>query len=344
MAAVPGPAGLGLDPNVIATNLGLTALFVLLFALTAEVFNSTIDAHRDEIHGWWGRLVAGPLRFLAPVAVVDARLGSLAASGRAGSLAQVAVVLVAIGVIYGFLSTDFGLNEKSLLLLAAIVLSIGFLTYLVEGGSSFIARRRYGARSSVRLYGTAILVAIACVLISRLGSFSPGIVYGFVASSVILAPIALARRDEAMLVVLPALALMAVSLAAFVLLGPASSSVTSGSWQGSFVQTILAIVFVAGLEGLVFTMLPLRFMDGAVVMRWSRVGWAFLFGTGVFLWWQLLLNRDRAYLDTFRQSNVQLVLVALVFFMATTGVVWGYFRFRPERAGDGGAAEGGASA
>ena len=330
-ASVPGPAGLDLDPNVILTNLGLTALFVLLFALTAEVFNSTLDTHREEIHAWWGRQVRGPLRVLAPIAVADARLGSMAGSGRAGSLLQFGIVLVVIGFIYGFLSSDFGLNERSLLLMAAIAAALGFLTYLVEGGSSLLARRRYGARSSVRLYGTAILVAIACVLISKLGAFSPGIVYGFVASSIVIAPVALAKRDEAMLVVVPALALLAVSVLAFILLGAASGSATSGSWQGSFIQTVLAIVFIAGLEGLVFTMLPLRFMDGSVVMRWSRAAWALLFGAGVFLWWQLLLNRDRAYLDSFRQANVQLVAVALVFFMATTGLVWGYFRFRPTR-------------
>jgi hypothetical protein len=96
------------------------------------------------------------------------------------------------------------------------------------------------------------------------------------------------------------------------------------------------VVFIAGLEGLVFTMLPLRFMDGAVVMRWSRLAWLAIFGTGVFLWWQLLLNRDAAYLDSFRQSSVHLVAIGLVLFMCTTGLVWGYFRFRPQ---PGGAAE-----
>ena len=335
-ASIPGPAGLDLDPNVIVTNLALTAIFILLFALTAEILNSTLDAHRDEIHAWWQRLLAGPLRILTPVAVVDARLGDLSESGKAGTVLHGVVVLALVGLIYGFLSTDFGLNAQSLMLLVALMLGIGFVTYLVEGTSSLLAVRRHGARATVRLYGTAVLVAIASVVFSRLVAFEPGLVYGFVASSLILTPLALAKRDEAMLVFIPALLLLGASLVAFALLGPASESATSGGWQGSLVQTILAVIFIAGLEGLVFTMLPLRFMDGAVVMRWSRLAWAAIFGTAVFLWWQLLLNRDQAYLDSFRQSSVHLVAIGLILFMCTTGLVWGYFRFRPQ---PGGAAE-----
>lgn len=210
------------------------------------------------------------------------------------------------------------------------MLGIGFVTYLVEGTSSLLAARRHGARASVRLCGTAVIVAVVSVLFSRFVAFEPGLAYGFVASSLILTPLALAKRDEAMLVFIPALLLLGASLVAFALLGPASSSATSGGWQDSLLQTILAVVFTAGLEGIVFTMLPLRFMDGAVVMRWSRLAWAAIFGTAVFLWWQLLLNRDQAYADSLRQTSVHLVATGLLVFMCTTGLVWGYFRFRPQ--------------
>ena len=61
-AYVGGPDRGGIDPAVVATNLMLTLMFVFLFALTAEIFNSTMDANRDEIHGWWARLAGGPWR------------------------------------------------------------------------------------------------------------------------------------------------------------------------------------------------------------------------------------------------------------------------------------------
>jgi hypothetical protein len=40
---------------VVTTNLLLTLLILFLFGLTAEIFNSTMDANRDTVHGWWAR-------------------------------------------------------------------------------------------------------------------------------------------------------------------------------------------------------------------------------------------------------------------------------------------------
>ena len=79
-------------------------------------------------------------------------------------------------------------------------------------------------------------------------------------------------------------------------------------------------------------MIPLSFMDGATVMGWSKVAWALTFGTVTFLWWQLLLNQNHSYVEAMEQTNVQVVLATVVVFMLTTGGLWSYFRFRPERA------------
>jgi hypothetical protein len=76
-------------------------------------------------------------------------------------------------------------------------------------------------------------------------------------------------------------------------------------------------------------LLPLTFLDGAAVMAWSRAVWALAFGTVVFLWWQLLLNRDASYTAALEQTNVRIVLVTLGVWMLTTGLFWSYFRFRP---------------
>jgi hypothetical protein len=89
------------------------------------------------------------------------------------------------------------------------------------------------------------------------------------------------------------------------------------------------MVMIGGLEGLFITMIPFTFMDGATVKDWSRAGWAVVFGIVTFLWWQLLLNQDAAYVSAFEQTNVRVVLGTLIVFMLTTGLLWSYFRFRP---------------
>ena len=73
-------------------------------------------------------------------------------------------------------------------------------------------------------------------------------------------------------------------------------------------------------------------MDGSTVMRWSRVAWVLVFGTVTFLWWQLLLNQDAAYVGALEQTNVRVVLITLGVFMLTTGLLWSYFRFRRKAA------------
>ena len=63
-------------------------------------------------------------------------------------------------------------------------------------------------------------MAILAVVVSRSVNFPPGLVYGFIASAVIVAPIALAKRDDATLVLVPAFGVLVVSVLAWLLLGP----------------------------------------------------------------------------------------------------------------------------
>jgi hypothetical protein len=328
-AYVGGPDRGGIDPAVVATNLLLTLLLVFLFALTAEIFNSTMDANRDEIHGWWLRLAGGPFGILGSLTVPGASLTRLAGSGRIGSIARVLAVLSLLGLVYSLLSPDFGLNSQTVVLFVSLVVGLGFLTYFQEGSTSRLAARRYRANASIKLYGTAVMVSVVAVVISRLVTFQPGLVYGFIASAVIVAPVALGRRDDATLVLVPAVGLIVVSLAAWLLLGPVTAAAAGGAPVPGLAQTILAMIVIGGFETLFVSMIPLRFMDGAAVMSWSRPAWALTFGTVTFLWWQLLLNQDHAYVEAMEQTNVQVVLATVVVFMLTTGGLWSYFRFRP---------------
>jgi hypothetical protein len=326
---IGGPDGGSVDPAVVATNILLTLLVLFLFGLTAEVFNSTMDANRDEVHGWWVRLFRGPLAFLAALNFSGASLGHLSGSGRIGSTARVLLILSLLGIIYGFLSPDFGWNPQSLILIVSLIVGLGFLTFFSEGSATRLATSRYRAKASIKLYGTAIIVAILAVVVSRLVDFSPGLVYGFIASAVIVAPVALAKRDDATLVLVPAFGVLIVSLLAWLLLGPVRVAAAGGEPLPALAESILAMIVIGGLEGLFITLIPLTFLDGATVKNWSRLGWALVFGVVTFLWWQLLLNQDASYLGAFEQTNVRVVLATLGVFMLTTGGLWSYFRFRP---------------
>ena len=93
-------------------------------------------------------------------------------------------------------------------------------------------------------------------------------------------------------------------------------------------DTVAATIFVGGLEGLFFNLIPLTFMDGAVVYQWSKVAWAVLFGISTFLFWQLVINQYSSYLDSFRQANVQICLAILAVYGGLTALMWLFFRYR----------------
>jgi hypothetical protein len=329
MTAVPCPGALSFTPEVVATNAGLSALFVLLFGVTAEIFNATIDENRRTIGGTWSRLTAGPARFFAPVIAGAVYVDSIGSGHpRLQTFFHALGILVAVGFIYGFLAREFTFDERGLILVLSFIIGIGLITYMTQGLRAIIVRQRYGVPATVRMYGTAVVVAVGAVVISRAMGLAPGLVFGFVASSFILRPIALSKRDEAQLVFWPSVMLLVLSLGAFLLLGEASKHANLEHLGESFLESVLAVVFIVGLEGFVFTLLPLRFMNGAAMMRWNKWVWALLFGSAMFLWCQLLLNRDEAYAEAWSQTSIRILVSGLALFMGVTAVLWLYFRHR----------------
>ncbi|MGZ8501391.1 MAG: FGLLP motif-containing membrane protein [Candidatus Limnocylindrales bacterium] len=326
-AAVPGPEALSTDLDVLGTNLILTVVVLLTFGLTSSLFNSTIKSNREQIDLW----TAAGARRLWPVFGLASALsrGASRASNSPliGRPLQVVIVLGLTGLVYGFLSPDFALDARSAVLFAAIVLGIGFVTYLSEGGGAFVAKRRHKAPASVRLYIAAVAIAIVCVAVSRLMDFQPGILYGFVASNLILSSVVLSRRQSAQVVLVPTLALLTASLLAWlVLLVLRPAAETSGAWWLSLVEVVVVTIFVAGLEGVFYAMIPITFMDGATVLEWSKVGWALMFGTATFLFWHLLLNQNDAYLDALRQTRVVAALGLVLLYGLVTLGTWLFFK------------------
>lgn len=333
VAETQGAAALSTDLGVLGTNLALTIVVVITFGLTSSLFNSTIKSNREEIDGW---LAAG-----------SRRIDSMTDAGRAFRMAldeipgrrfvgrpiRVALILGLTGLVYGFLSPDFGLDASSVLLFASIVIGVGFVTFLTEGGGALLASRRMRAPASVRLYVAAVLIALVCVGLTRLMDFQPGILYGFVASSVFLGTVVLDRRQSATLVIVPALALLAASLLAWALIPAVRPfAEADGAWWLVIIQAALVTVFVAGIEGLFYAMIPITFMDGATVFEWNKLVWAGLFGLATFLFWHLLLNQNDAYIDALRQTRVTVALGLVLLYAAVTLGTWLFFRIHNARS------------
>ena len=322
----------GLD--VIGTNLLLALILLLSIGLTSALFNATLEENRAQIEGAVARLSSGARAAMLPLArVANGPVARLPRTGRAAAVGRLAAVLVLTALIYGFLSPDFGIDGRSLIVFVALLVGLGVITYLGEGGSVLVSELRLHTHAGVRVYGVALTIALGSVLISRLIDFKPGVLYGFVASAVLLAPASLGRRQQAEAALLPILFLLFASLAAWLLLVPLrAAGGGNASWLLGLVEAIAAIVFVAGLEAAFFAMIPIDFMDGATIARWNRPVWAVVFGLSGFLFWHLLLNQNKAYLAAFAETKVVAAFTVVALFSVATVVLWGYFHLSARRA------------
>jgi hypothetical protein len=239
------------------------------------------------------------------------------------------VILVLTGLIYGFLDPEFGFDSGGVTTFLSLAVGVGAITYLYEGGQALFTRRRFRLGAGVKLYPVALAIAIVCVTFSRLVNFQPGFLYGFVASCTLLTPAVLDRRQWGQTVFFPASALAVLSVAAWLLTMPLGS-VTQGNdaWWAGLPEGAATAVFVVGLEGLFFNMVPLTFMDGAKIAGWNRWLWLLMFGGSGFLFWHVLLNREGVYLDVLRETKAIAAFGLLAFYSIVTLATWAYFRGR----------------
>jgi uncharacterized membrane protein YidH (DUF202 family) len=76
-------------------------------------------------------------------------------------------------------------------------------------------------------------------------------------------------------------------------------------------------------------LLPLRFLNGAKVVAWSRTAWAALFGLALFGTLHVLLAPGSGYVGSTNRVKVSVVVLYVGFGLASFAF-WAYFRFRPE--------------
>ncbi|GAG11811.1 unnamed protein product, partial [marine sediment metagenome] len=147
VGSVPGPDELSTDPEVIGSNIFLALLVIFAFALTSTLFNQTLDENRREVETWVERFFS-PFRHLT--SLVEQCYGVIAE--RRPWVQRVvgpAVILVLTGLVYGFLSPDFGFNTKSVILFVSLMVGVGTITYLYEGGQALVTTRRFGPKADV---------------------------------------------------------------------------------------------------------------------------------------------------------------------------------------------------
>lgn len=308
--SIPKPAEISTDPIVLLQSAGLAALLVFLMPFPSQLFNSTLESHEDEVRRW--------LR-LDRVGSAVAGIGAFWAS-RPG---VIAFTLLA-AVLYGFLDPGFGPDLGSLATFMGMLLGIVLVT-AAFAVPTVLAHRRIGDRWSLKVVPVSLLIGVACVVLSRLTGFQPGYLYG------LLIGLAFARElsaaDEGRATAFGAAIMLIVAFGAWLALG----ALPDGEAFGLVVaRTSLAALMVAGLEGVVFGLLPMRFLPGEPLYAWNRILWGGLLLVGAFAFFHILINPASGYLSDTSRTPLLTVVGLLLGFSLVSIAFWGWFRFRTE--------------
>ena len=306
--AVATIAEVSTDPIVLLQSAALAALLVFLMPFPSQLFNSTLEAHEEEVKRW--------LR-LDRIGSAVGRLGAFW-----GSWPGVAVFTLLAALLYGFLDPGFGFSLGSLATFVGMLVGIALVT-AAFAVPVVLAHRRLGDRWQLKVVPVSLLIGVACVLLSRLTGFQPGYLYG------LLIGLAFARElsaaDEGRATAIGAGVMLVVASAAWLGLG----AVPEGDGFAIVVlRTSLAALMVAGLEGVVFGLLPMRFLPGEPLYAWNRILWGALLAVGAFAFFHVLINPASGYLSDSSRTPLFTVLALLIGFSVVSVAFWAWFRFR----------------
>lgn len=329
--AVPDPTDISTEPDVVGTNVALAVVVAIVVLLSSQIFNETIDENNDQIESFARRYVrpfGAPLR-----AARSAWRGAFSSNPQFAQIAGVGVVLVATAVVYGFLEPGFKLDSDGIVLVLSVVVALGVTTYVYSGVEARVTERQYHIPSGIRVYPVAFAIAIVSVAVSRFLSFQPGVIYGFVASNVVLGATELDLKQKGRAVLLSAVALLAAFAVAWGLMIPfrewadSDDNVLAVLLEGS-----ATLVAVGTLETLAFSMVPVEFTHGIKVWRYNRVAWFAFAVVLVFLFWHVLLVQDEAGFKAIESGSTLAALAVVGVCVGLTGAVWGYFYYRRRQA------------
>ena len=315
----------------------LVALLGLLMIFPAQLFNSTYEENHERIDKQLARLRLrrrhAPVIPAQPMPPDVSPPPQVAASEAPPRGRRVAIFLgcAVVGTLLGgLLDPKFGPNRASYALAIGLFLSM-LLAVLVGAftGRTFRSVTHSGHSWYLRAIPSALLIAVVCVVVSRLTHFEPGYLYGVLGGAVFAA--ALDRRSEGRAEVAVTATMLVLAVLAWVAFAPvarAADGADPAFWLLS-TDAFLGSLFIGGIEGLLFGLIPLRFLPGYRIRGWNWVAWGALTGVVLFAFVHVLLLPEAGYLGRSTVASVRVTMALFLAFGLASGLFWLWFRLRP---------------
>lgn len=313
--AVPAPDSVSWSAGHVASSSLLALLLIMLLAFPAELVNSTLVDHYEEIERPFAR---GRSRLLA----FEARL-------LAVPNGVLLVGFAAVGaLIAGLVDPSFGFDASSLVLFLGLTAAFVVITSLLELARIPFLDRRAGRRRGhhLRLFPLVLVLAAVFTLVSRVADFRPGYIVGVTCGLLLAEDVS--EDEDARSLALAGLFLLVASVAAWLAWVPwqHAADAPAPGLLVVFADTFLATLFVSCLQALLFGFAPLHSLYGKVVQRWSFVAWAALYGAAAFLFVQLVLHPSAGRWGGVPDTSLGQVLSLFLVLLAGALLFWGWFR------------------
>ena len=98
-------------------------------------------------------------------------------------------------------------------------------------------------------------------------------------------------------------------------------------------DSFLGCLFIGGIEGMLFSLIPLRFLPGARVRQWGWLPWVLVTVVTLYVFVHVLLVPRLGYLGRSTTASTNVTIALFGAFGVASMVFWAWFRFRPEKTG-----------
>lgn len=314
---------LSFDWLTLVLTAAVAIMLIILVAFPADIFNKTYEACRKEIHSLLRvkllrKILAAPAWYQGAMLILTAVTLWFLFSHNEGPAA-----------VKGSLGNG-NIVAQTIALLVAIPLVMAVYT---APGELYLRRLR---KAVLRVPPVALAVAVVCGAISYRFELEPVYAYGLFAMFVARhnAP-KVPENQRARGVLFSFLSLAALVLVCYygftVNFAPTHSG--SAGWTAVMFDAICYWIVVLGAECLIFTLLPMRFLDGRTLAGWSLWLWTGLqLGAAVFFW-TVLNGKAAADPTKINDEGVPKAILFFVIFGVLSLAFWAYFRWpnRPTR-------------
>ena len=86
-------------------------------------------------------------------------------------------------------------------------------------------------------------------------------------------------------------------------------------------------IFVGAVSSVFMQNIPMKFMDGYKLLKWSKIAWVIQAGLAAFLFWHVMINTNRSDFNAVSETAPAVAMIAMVSCFATLALYL-YFRYR----------------